>query len=125
VFESRVLWRICGPKRDEVTREWRKIHNEELTDLYTSPSVVRVIKSRRMKWAEHVARMGESKGVYRVLVEKPEGKRPIGRPCHRWEDNIKVVLQDVGCGATDCIDLAQDWDRWRALVNSVINLWVP
>jgi hypothetical protein len=120
-----VLRRIFGAKRDEVTREWRKIHNEELNDLYTSPSVVRVIKSRRMKWEEHVARMGESKSVYRVLVEKPEGKRPIGRRCHRWEHNIKVVLQDVGCGATDCIDLAQDWDRWRALVNSVINLWVP
>jgi hypothetical protein len=87
-----VLWRICGPKRDEVTREWRKIRNEELNDLYTLPSVVPVIKSRRMKWAEHVARMGESKGVYRILVEKPEGKGPIGRPCHRWEDNIKVVL---------------------------------
>jgi len=78
-----------------------------------------------MKWAEHVARMGESKGVYRVLVEKPEGKRPLGRPRHRWEDNIKMILQEVGYRATDCIDLAQDRDRWRALVNVVINLWVP
>jgi hypothetical protein len=77
VFENRVLWRICGPKWDEVTREWRKIHKEELNDLYSSPSTVRVIKSRRVKWAEHVARMGENKGVYRVLVEKSEGKRPF------------------------------------------------
>jgi hypothetical protein len=125
VFENRVLWRICGPKRDEVTMEWRKIHREELNDLHSSPSIVRVIKSRRMKWAEQVARIEESKGVCRVLVEKPEGKRPLGRPRRRWENNIKMVLQEVGSGATDCIDLAQDRDRWRALVNAVMNFWVP
>jgi hypothetical protein len=99
VFENRVLWRICGPKRDELTMESRKIHKEELNDLHSSPSILRVVKSRRMKWAEHVARIGESKGVCSVLVEKPEG--PLGRPRRRWEYNIKMVLQEVGCGATD------------------------
>ena len=88
VFENRVLKRIFGPKRDKVTREWRKLHNEELNDLYSSPNIVRVIKLRRMRWAGHVARMGEKSGVYRVLVGKPEGKRLLGRPRHRWEDNI-------------------------------------
>jgi len=92
VFENRVLRRIFEPKRDEVTGKWRKLHNEELNDPYTSPSIVRVIKSRRMRWAEHVARMGERRGVYRVLVRKPEGKRPLGRPRRRWEDNIKIGL---------------------------------
>jgi hypothetical protein len=87
VFENRVLRRIFGPKRNEVTGEWREIHNEEFNDLYSSHNIVRGIKSRRMRWAGHVARMGERKGVYRVLVGKPEGKRPLGRPRHRWEDN--------------------------------------
>jgi len=95
VFENRVLRRIFGPKRDEVTAEWRKLHNEELNDLYCSQNIVRVIKSRRMRWAGHVARIGEGKDVYRVLVGKPEGKRPLGRPRHRWEDNIKMDLQEV------------------------------
>ena len=94
-----------------MTEEWRKVHNEELNDLYSSPNIVRVIKSRRMRWAGHVARMGERKGVYRVLVWKPEGKRPLGRPRHRWEDNIKMDLEKVGCGGTDWIELAQDRDR--------------
>jgi len=92
VFENRVLTRIFEPKRDEVTREWRKLHNEELNDLYCSPNIVRVIRSRRMRWAGHVVRMGERRGVYRVLVGKPEGKRPLGRPRLRWEDNIKIYL---------------------------------
>jgi len=92
VFENRVLRRIFGPKRDEVTREWRKLHNGELNDLYCSPNIVRVIKSRRMRWAGNVARMGERRGVYRVLVGKVEGKRPLGRPRRRWEDNIKMNL---------------------------------
>jgi len=122
VSENRVLRRIFGSKRNKVTREWRKLLNEELNDLY-SPSIVRVIKSRR--WARHVARKGESKGVYRVLVGKPEGKKPLGRPRRRWEDNIKVDLQEVGCEEMDWIDVAQDKERWRALVNAVMNLWVP
>ena len=92
VFENRVLKRIFGPKRDEITEEWRKLHNEDLNVLYFLPSVVRVIKSRRMRWAGHVACMGEKRGVYRVLVGEPEGKRPFGRPRRRWEDNIKMGL---------------------------------
>ena len=100
-----------GPKRDEVTRECRKLHNEELNDLYSSPNIVRVIKWRRMRWAGHVARMEEGRGVHKVLMGKPEGKRPLGRPRRRWEDNIKMGLQQVGCGGTDLIDLAQDRDR--------------
>ena len=95
VFENRVLRRIFGPRRDEITGEWRKLHNEELNDLYASPNFVRVIKSRRMGRAGHVARMGERRGLYRVLVGKPEGKRPLGRPRRRWEDNIKMDLQEV------------------------------
>jgi len=93
--------RIFGPSRDEVTREWRKLHNGEPNDLYSSPNIVRVTKSRRMRWAGHVPRMGEMKGVYRVLVGKPEIKRPFGRPRRRWEDNIKMDLQEVGCGDMD------------------------
>ena len=91
VFENKVLRRICGPRRDEVTGEWRKLHNDELSELYP-PNIVRVIKSKRMRWAGHVARMGERRGVYRVLVGKPDGKRPLGRPRRRWEDDIKVDL---------------------------------
>jgi len=125
VFENRVLRRIFGPKRDEVIREWRKLHNEELNDLYCSPNIFRVTKSRRMRWVGYVAGMGERRGVYRVLVGKPEGKRPLGRPRRRWEDNIKMDLQEVGCDVTDWIDLAQDRDRWRAFVNAVMKLRVP
>ena len=125
VFENRMLRRVFGPKSDEVTGEWRKLHNEELNDLYCSPNIVRVIKSRRLRSAWHVARMGEEMGVYRVLVGKPEGKRPLGRPRRRWEDNIKMDIQVVGCGGIDWIELAQDRDRWRALVNAVMNLRIP
>ena len=99
VFDNGVLRRIFGRKRDEVTWEWRKLHNEELNDLYCSPNIVQVIKSRRMRWAGHVARMEEKRGVYRVLVGKPEGKIPLGRLRLRWEDNIKMDRQEVGCGA--------------------------
>jgi hypothetical protein len=91
VFENKVLRRIFGPRRDEVTGEWRKLHNEELNDLYCSPNIVRVIKSRRTRWAGHVARMGEERGVCRVFVGKPEGKRPLGRPRRRWVDNIRII----------------------------------
>ena len=113
------------PKRDQVTREWSKLHNEELNVLYSSPTIMRVIKSRRMRWAGHVARIGEGRGVYRVLVGKPGGKRPLGRPRRRWEGNIKMGLQEVGCGDRDWIGLAQDRDRWWTLVNTVMNLRVP
>jgi len=125
VFENRVLRRIFGPRRDEITREWRRLHNEELNDLYSSPNIVRVIKSRRMRWAGHVVRMGEDTGVYRVLVGKPEGKRPLGRPRRRWVDIVRTDLQEVGCGYMDWIGLAQDRDRWRTLVSAVMNLRVP
>ena len=95
-MRNKVLRRVFWPKRDEVTGEWRKLHNEELRVLYSLPNIVRVVKSRRMRWAGHVARMGEGRGVHRILVEKPEGKRPFGRPRRRWEVNIKVDLQEVG-----------------------------
>ena len=124
VFENRVLRRVFGPKRDEVTWEWRKLHKEELRDLYSLPNIVRVVKSRRKRWAGHVARMGEGRGVYRVLVGKPEGKRPLGKPRRRWEDNIEMDLQEVGRGG-DWMELAQDRDSWRALVNTVMNFRVP
>ena len=115
---------MFGPKRDDVTGEWRKLHKEELRDFYSLPNIVRVVKSRKMRWAGHVARMGERRGVHRVLVGKPEGKRPLGRPRRRWEDNIKIDLQEVG-GGGDWMKLAEDRDRWRALVNRVMELWVP
>jgi hypothetical protein len=120
----KVLRRTFGPRRDEVTRDQRKLHNEELNDLYFSLHICRVIKSTRMRWAGHVAHMGKRRGVYRVLVVKPEGKRPLGRPRHRWENNIVLDLQEVGCDGTNWIKLAQGRDRWRALVNAVMKLWV-
>jgi len=125
VFENGVLRRIFGTKRDEVTGEWTKLHNEELNDLYSSPNIVRVIKSRRMKYAGHAARMSERRGVYRVLVGKPDGKRPFGRPRLRWDENIMMDIQKVRCGDIDWIGLAQDRDRWPALVNGIMNLQVP
>jgi hypothetical protein len=125
VFENRVLKRIFGPKRDEVTGELRKLHNEEMNGLYSLPNIVRVIKSRILRWAWHVARMREGRVVYRVLVGKPEGKRPLGRPRRRWEDNIRMDLQGVGCCREDWIGLAQDRDRWWTFVSAVKNLGVP
>jgi hypothetical protein len=108
-----------------VTGGWRKLHNEELRDLYSSPSIIGIIKSRRMRWAGHVARMGEKRNTYKLLVGKPEGKRPLGRPRRRSVDNIKMALLDIGWGSVDWIGLAQDRNRWRALVNAVMNLRVP
>ena len=125
VFQFYSTTGLFWPRRDEVTGEWRRLHNEELNDLYFSPNKVRVIKSRRIRWAGHVAHMGEERGVYRVLVGKPEGKRPLGRPRCRWVDNIRMDLQEVGCGYMDWIGLAQDRDRWWMLVSAVMNLWVP
>ena len=120
-----MLRRIFGPRKEEIAGEWRRLHNEELNDLYTSPNIVRVIKWRRMRWAGHVAHMCEDRGVYRVLVGKPEGRRPLGRPRRRWVDNNRMDLQEVGCGYMNCIGLAQDRDRWRTLVSAVMNLRVP
>jgi hypothetical protein len=122
VFEDRVLRRIFGPKRNEVTGEWRKLHNEELRDLYSSPSIIRIIKLKRIRWAGHVARMGEKRNSYRLLVGKPEGKRPLGRPRRRWVNNIRMDLGEVGWGDVDWIGLAKDRNMWRAVVNSVWNL---
>jgi hypothetical protein len=124
VFENRVLRRIFGPRGDEVTGEWRKLHNEELHDLYSSPSIIRMTKARRMRRAGQVARMGEKVNAYRLLVGKLEGRRPLGRPRRRWLDNIRADLVEVGWGDVDWIGLAQDRDTWRALVNSALNLWV-
>jgi hypothetical protein len=111
VFENKELRRIFGPKRDEVTGEWRKLHIEELRDLYYSPSIIRIMKSRRMSWVGHVARMGEKRGAYRLLIGKPEGKRPLESPRRRWMDNIKMDLGQVGWGDVDWIGLAQDRNR--------------
>jgi hypothetical protein len=125
VFENRVLRGVFGAKRDEVTGEWRKLHNEELNYLYSLLNIVRVVKSRRMRWAGHVACMVEERVVHRMLVGKPEGKRQLGRPRCRWEDNIKMDLQDVGVGCGDWIESAQERDRERSFVSTVKNLRVP
>jgi hypothetical protein len=125
VFENRVLRRIFEPKRDEVTGEWRRMQNEELRDLYPFPIIIRIIKSMKMRWAGHVARMGAKRNAYRLLVGKPEGKRPVERPRRRWVDSIRMDLGEVGWGDVDWIDLAQDRNRGRALVNSVLNFLVP
>ncbi|KAJ4434652.1 hypothetical protein ANN_23217 [Periplaneta americana] len=125
VFENKVLRKIFGAKKDEVKGEWRKLHNAELHALYTSPDIIRNIKSRRLRWAGHEARMGDSRNAYSVLVGRPEGKRPLGRPRRRWEDNIKMDLREVGYDGRDWINLAQDRDQWRAYVRAAMNLRVP
>jgi hypothetical protein len=125
VFENRVLKRIFVPKWDGVTGGWRKLHNEEFHTLYSSPNIIKIIKSRRMRWAEHVARMGEKRNVYRLLVGKPEGRRPLGRPRRMWIDTIKIDLLEIGLSVVDWIGLVQDRYRWRALVDMAMNLRVP
>ncbi|KAJ4450192.1 hypothetical protein ANN_01599 [Periplaneta americana] len=122
VFENKVLRKIFGAKRDEVTEEWRKIHNTELHTLSSSPDIIRNIKSRRLRWAGYVARTGESRNAHRVLVGRPEGKRPLGRPRRRWEDNIKMDLREVGYDDRDWINLAQERDQWRGYVMAAMNL---
>jgi hypothetical protein len=124
VFENRVLRRIFGPKREE-DGSWRKLHNDELHSLYSLPNIVRVIKSRRMRWVGRVACMGEERGVYGVLVGRLKGKRPLGRPRHRWEDGIKMDLREIGINGVNWIQLAQDGVQWQASVSTVMNLWIP
>jgi hypothetical protein len=116
--------RIFGPKREE-DESWRKLHNDELHSLYSSPNIVRVIKSRRMRWAGHVARMENGRGIYRLSVGRNKGKGPLRRPRHRWEDNIKIDLREIGIDGANWIRLAQDRVQWRAFVNTVVNLQVP
>jgi hypothetical protein len=125
VFENRVLRRIFGPRRDEVTGGWRKLHNEKLHNLDFSSSVTRMSESRRMKWAGHVARMEEKRNACKRLVGKPEGKRPLRRPRRRWVDNIKTDLRELGCGGMNWINLAHDRDQWIVILNTVINLQIP
>jgi hypothetical protein len=117
--------KIFGPKRDEMIGGWRKLHNEELHNLYCSPSLIRFIKSRRMRWAGNVARIGEKINAHRTLVGKPESKTPLGRRRLRWEDNIRMDLREIGWGSMDWINLAQDRNQKWALVNTVMNLRVP
>jgi hypothetical protein len=124
VFENRVLRKILGPKRvDE--RSWRKLHSNELHILYSSTNFVKVIKSRRMRWAGHVAHMEEGGGVYKVLVGRPKVNRPLGRPRCRWEYNSKMDLMERGISGVKWIQLAQDRVQWQVFVNMEMNLWVP
>jgi hypothetical protein len=123
VTENRVLRKIFGPKREE-NGSWRKLHNDELHSLYSSPNIVRLIKSRRMRWAGHVARMGEGRGAYRVLVGRPEEKRPLGRPRRKWEDNIKMDFREGGIDGANLIQLAQYRVRWLTFVRIIMNLRV-
>ena len=125
VFENKGLRKIYGPKRDEMTGEWRRLHNEELHGLYDSPDVVRIMKSRRLRWAGYVARMGEKRRLYSIVVGKPEGKRPLGRPRRRWEDNIRRDLREVGIRDENWLDVAQERILWRTFVTAAMNLRVP
>jgi hypothetical protein len=122
VFENRVLKRIFGPKRDGVTGGWRKLQNEDLHNLHSSPSIIRIIRSRRMRWAGNIACMAEKRIAYRILVGKPEGKRALGRPRRTWDDNIKVNLRSIGWGHMDWFDPVQDRAQWKAFVNTVMKV---
>jgi hypothetical protein len=124
VFENRVLSRIFGPKREE-DGLWRKLHNDELRRLYSSPNTVRVIKSKRMRWVGHVAWIGKGRGVCRVLIGKLKGKRPLRRPRHGWEDNIKLKVREIDINGANRTQLAQDWIQWWAFVTTMMNLRVP
>jgi hypothetical protein len=123
-FENRVLRRIFGLNGDEVTRVWRNLHNEKLHNFYSASSIIRMMKSRRMRWAGRVVRIGARRNAYRILVGKPEGKTPLERPNSTWVDNIKLDLREIGWGGMYWIDLAQDRYQWRALVNLVVSLRV-
>jgi hypothetical protein len=125
VFEKRVLRRIFGPQREEVAGGWRRLHNEELHNLYTLPNIIMVVKSRRLKLAVHVERMRKNRNAYNVLVGRPEGKRPLGRPRHRRKDNIRRRLREIGREGLGWIHPAQNINRWRAIANTVMNLRVP
>jgi hypothetical protein len=125
VFENRMLRRVLGWKRDEATGDWRKLHNEELHNLHSSPNKIRMIKSRRMRLVGHVARMRAKRNGYRILVGEPEGKRSVGRRRHRWVVNMRMDLREAEWSGIDWIDLAQDRDQWRDLMNTVMNLQVP
>ena len=125
MFENKVLRKIFGANRDEITGEWRKLHNADLHALYSSHNIIRNLKSRRLRWAGHVSCMEHSRNAFRLLVGKPEEKRPLGRLRRRWEDNIKMDLREVGCDTGDWIILAEDRDQWRASVRAVMNLRVP
>jgi hypothetical protein len=125
VFENRVLRGIFGPQRDEVTRGWKELHNGELHNLYSSRSIIIMYKSMKMNWARHVARMEEKRNAYKIFVGKPEGRRPLGRPRRRWVDTIKMYHREIGWSSMDWSDLSQDRDKWKALVNTVMNLRDP
>jgi hypothetical protein len=124
VFENSALRRIFGPKRDEVTAEFRKLHSDELHNLYSFPNIIRQMKSRRMRWVGHVACMGEERNVYKVLMGKPEGRRSLGRPRHRWEDGIRMDLREIGWKGAEWVKLAHDGGQWRTVVNALMNLRV-
>ena len=124
VFENQILRRIFGPKRDE-NGEWKRLYNDELRSLYCSPNIVRMIESRRLRWAGHGARMEEGRSAFKILTGKPIGKRPLGRRRCRWEDNIRMDLEEIGINAGNWVDSAQDVDYWKALVNAALNLRVP
>jgi len=124
MFENKVLKEIFGPKREEVSGDWRRLHNEELHDLYASLYIIRVMKSRRMRWVGRAVRMGEMRNAYKILVGKSEGERPFGRSRRRLEDNIRMDLTGIGWEVLNWIHLAQDVDQWRILVNTVMNLRV-